>query len=146
MKKNIYGYYVDPQLSTQWNFLTTTQHPDLNKFTQTLSDDLTVLITHPVLLLHLLDGIIRPQRTRHNTEFYVKIHVNSDSFIESNSIDSQDYKPLWNRQFLLKNYDFPSLRIELVNKSKGLRDKIMGEGKLTVESCESKIVNVRKDK
>jgi hypothetical protein len=33
-----------------------------------------------------------------------------------------------------------------MNKSKGLKDKSMGEGKLTVESCQSRIVNVKKEK
>jgi len=32
-----------------------------------LPDDLTILITHPVLLVHLFDGILKQQRTRHNT-------------------------------------------------------------------------------
>jgi hypothetical protein len=76
----------------------------------------------------------------------VRIHKNSESFIDSQSIDSQDYKPEWDRQFLVKGYDFPSLKVELMNKSKGLRDKVLGEGRLTVESCESKIVNIKKEK
>lgn len=110
--------------------MTTTKHPDLNKSTQTIPDDLTILITHPVIILHLFDGAVRPQRTKHNTEFYVRIQFNSEKYLDSHSIDAYDYKPVWNRQYLIKNYDFPTIKINLFNKSKGLRDKSLGEGKL----------------
>jgi hypothetical protein len=54
----------------------------------------------------------------------VQICKNIDNSVSSQAVNSLE--PVWNRKFLLKDYDFPFLKINLMNKSKGLRDQIIG--------------------
>ncbi len=68
--------------------MTLTKHPDRNKQTQTLPDDLSILTLQPVLLLHLFDGNIKPQRNRHCTDYYVQIYKNNDNSVSSQSVNN----------------------------------------------------------
>lgn len=83
LKKNVFGYYQDPQFAGNYNFAVPTKHVDCNKYTQTLSEDLCILTLHPVIMVTLIDASIKPQRTRHSLQHYVKIKIN-----EENSVDS----------------------------------------------------------
>jgi len=58
------------------NLPSSTKHPNLNKASQTLAEDLCILTLHPVVLVTLIDGNIKPQRNRHSLQFYVTIKVN----------------------------------------------------------------------
>jgi hypothetical protein len=99
-----------------------------------------VLTLHPVILVTLIDANIKPQRNRHSQNFYVKILINSDK--SANSTVKECLEPVWNQQFLLKDYDFPFIKVDLMHKSKGLKDNKLGGGKFAVSSGD-KIVNVR---
>lgn len=71
LRKNVFGYYPDPQLPQAIPLPTPTRHPCNSRATQTLADDLT-LLSQPLLLLTLIDATIRPQRNRHSVQFYVR--------------------------------------------------------------------------
>lgn len=83
LKKNIFGYYQEPQLAGNYTLPTVTKHQNLNKATQTLSEDLCVLTLHPVIMVTLIDGNIKPIRTRHSQQHYVRIKVNEESQVDS---------------------------------------------------------------
>ena len=83
-------------------------------------------------MVTLIDGNIKPQRNRHSTQFYVRIKVNEEGMVDSGV--KEGLEPIWNQPFLLKDYDFPFLRVQLMHKSKGLRDYSVGEGRFTVSS------------
>jgi hypothetical protein len=85
LKKNIYGYYEDPQFSGNYTIGGSTKHPNNNKQTQTLSEDLCVLTLHPVMMVTLIDGNIKPQRTRHSNQYFVRIQVNENFNIASST-------------------------------------------------------------
>jgi hypothetical protein len=76
VKKNIYGYFQDPQFINATTLNIITKHPENSKSTQTLSEDLCILTLHPVIMVTLIDANIRPQRNRHSQQFYVKIRIN----------------------------------------------------------------------
>jgi hypothetical protein len=88
-----------------------------------------VLTLHPVILLTLIDGNIKPQRTRHSSQYYVRIKVNEE--IQTESTMRESLEPVWNEPFLLKDYDFPFINVSLIHKSKGLRDYAIGMGRLS---------------
>ena len=60
-----------------------TKHANLNKFTQTLSEDLCILTLHPVIMVTLIDANIKQQRTRHSLQHYVRIKINDESLVDS---------------------------------------------------------------
>jgi hypothetical protein len=76
LKKNIYGYYQEPQFSGNYALAVPTRHFNPHKQTQTLPEDLCILTLHPVILLTLIDGNIKPQRNRHSVQYFVRIRVN----------------------------------------------------------------------
>ena len=41
---------------------------------------------------------------------------------------------VWNQPFLLKDYDFPFIFVQLMHKTKGLRDYALGGGKFSASS------------
>jgi hypothetical protein len=45
---------------------------------QTVPEDLSVVVTQPVIKLSVIDGNIKPQRNRHNVHFYVKMLYNRE--------------------------------------------------------------------
>jgi hypothetical protein len=92
-----------------------------------------VLTLHPVVLLTLIDGNIKPQRNRHSLQYYVRIRINEESNAESEVREGNE--PVWNEPFLLKDYDFPFIQVSLMHKSKGLRDYPIGAGKLSASSA-----------
>ena len=133
LKKNIFGYYQDPQFAGNYTLPTPTKHINLNKHTQTLSEDLCILTLHPVIMVTLIDANIKPHRTRHSQQHYVKIKINDDSLVDSVVKEGLDL--VWNQPFLLKDYDFPFINVQLMHKTKGLRDYALGGGKFSA-SCE----------
>jgi hypothetical protein len=90
-------------------------------------------MAHPVILIYLIDGNIKPLRIRHNIDFYVRIHKNGQEWVDSDGVVG--LRPVWQRQYLIRDYDFPFLNVELMNKSKGLRDRAIGEGRLLLARC-----------
>lgn len=76
LKKNIFGYYENPQLNSNQPNLTTTKHLVLSKCIQTIPEDLSILTTRPVIMVTVVDGKIKPQRNRHCINFYVKLNYN----------------------------------------------------------------------
>ena len=76
LKKNIFGYYENPQLNNNQPQLTLTRHPPTNKCTQTVPEDLSIISIRPVIKLTVIDGTIKPQRSRHCCNFYVKLTYN----------------------------------------------------------------------
>jgi hypothetical protein len=132
LKKNIYGYYQEPQFSGNYTMATLTKHANNNKHTQTLSEDLCILTLHPVIMVTLIDGNIKPQRTRQSLQFFVKIRINEDGNVDSTVKESLE--PQWNEPFLLKDYDFPFIHVLLMHKSKGLRDYSIGGGKFSAST------------
>lgn len=88
LKKNIFGYYQDPQFNNNFALPNTTKHSNNNKQTQTLSEDLCILTLHPVIMVTLIDGNIKPQRNRHSLQHYVKIRVNDERSVASSVKES----------------------------------------------------------
>lgn len=76
MKKNIFGYYQEPQFASNFTLPVSTKHIINSKYCQTLPEDLCILTLHPVIMVTLIDGNIKSQRTRHSLQYYVKIRVN----------------------------------------------------------------------
>jgi hypothetical protein len=134
LKKNIFGYYEEPQFAGNYNLPAPTKHLNLNKCTQTLSEDLCILTLHPVIMVTLIDASIKPQRTRHSLQHYVRIRINEDNLV--NSTAKEGLELVWNQPFLLKDYDFPFICVNLMHKSKGLRDYALGGGRFSASSEE----------
>lgn len=108
LKKNIFGYFEDPQFSSNQPSLTLTKHPNLNKAIQTVPDDLSVLTVRPIIKLTVIDGTIKPQQTRHNTNFYVKVNYNlTENLNLRTRVSQKSFEPVWNEDFLLLGYTFP---------------------------------------
>ena len=72
----MFGYYQEPQFAGNYTLPSSTKHVNNNKATQTLPEDLCILTLHPVIMVTLIDGNIKPQRNRHNQQHYVTIKIN----------------------------------------------------------------------
>lgn len=91
LKKNIYGYYEDPQFFNPPLLTKTISVNNVsNKYIQTTPEDLTIMTKYPILLLNIIDGKIRSIPQRHRLDFYVKI-CNNDPDKPLNSNISQKF-------------------------------------------------------
>ena len=89
---------------------------------------------HPVILVTLIDANVKMQRNRHSLQHYVRIKINEESLVDSTVKEGLDI--IWNQPFLLKDYDFPFIFVQLMHKTKGLRDYALGGGKFSASSEE----------
>ena len=78
LKKNVYGYYPDPQFHNNQPNLVLTKHPNIHKAMQTIPEDLSVVSIKPIIKLTVIDGRFKPQRNRHRIDFYVRLNYNQE--------------------------------------------------------------------
>lgn len=159
LKKNIFGYYQDPQFHNNQPSLTVTKHPNLNKAIQTVPEDLSIMSVRPVIKLTIIDGRFKPRRNRHRIDFYVKLNYNMELALSmSTLVKHMNANPnkddihhtlevVWNQEFLISGYSFPFFSLDVMNKTKGLRDLSIAAGKFPVtKTTIPRSVNVKDEK
>lgn len=133
LKKNIYGYYENPQLNNNQPNLSLIKHPNLNKAIQTIPQDLSIMTVRPVIMLTVVDGNIKPQRSRHCLNFYVNINYDFENkLFLSSKLSMNSLQPVWNDPFLIYGYKFPFFTLDVMSQSKGLKDYSIGDGRIQV--------------